>query len=60
MRSALRFLIGGVRDTSRLELDMREIDGVVHAAALKIIPAAEYNPFECVLTNVHAAERPKE
>jgi UDP-N-acetylglucosamine 4,6-dehydratase/5-epimerase len=52
----LRFFIGDVRDTSRLELAMRDIDVVVHAAALKIIPTAEYNPFECVLTNVHGAE----
>jgi UDP-N-acetylglucosamine 4,6-dehydratase len=52
----LRFFIGDVRDASRLELAMREIDIVVHAAALKIVPTAEYNPFECVLTNVHGAE----
>jgi len=52
----LRFFIGDVRDLSRLELAMRDIDIVVHAAALKIIPVAEYNPFECILTNVHGAE----
>jgi UDP-N-acetylglucosamine 4,6-dehydratase/5-epimerase len=52
----LRFFIGDVRDGSRLELAMRDIDMVVHAAALKIVPAAEYNPFECILTNVHGAE----
>src|SRR5262245_33042622 len=52
----LRFFIGDVRDASRLELAMREIDYVIHAAALKIVPAAEYNPFECILTNVHGAE----
>jgi Polysaccharide biosynthesis protein len=52
----LRFFIGDVRDTSRLELAMRDIDVVVHAAALKIVPTAEYNPFECILTNVHGAE----
>src|SRR5665213_12506 len=52
----LRFFIGDVRDVSRLELAMRAIDIVVHAAALKIIPTAEYNPFECILTNVHGAE----
>lgn len=52
----LRFFIGDVRDTSRLELAMRGIDVVVHAAALKIVPTAEYNPFECILTNVHGAE----
>jgi UDP-N-acetylglucosamine 4,6-dehydratase len=52
----MRFFIGDVRDESRLELAMRGIDLVVHAAALKIVPAAEYNPFECILTNVHGAE----
>jgi UDP-N-acetylglucosamine 4,6-dehydratase len=52
----LRFFIGDVRDRSRLELAMRGIDVVVHAAALKIVPTAEYNPFECILTNVHGAE----
>jgi UDP-N-acetylglucosamine 4,6-dehydratase len=52
----MRFFIGDVRDQSRLELAMREIDIVIHAAALKIIPTAEYNPFECILTNVHGAE----
>jgi len=52
----LRFFIGDVRDASRLELAMREVDVVVHAAALKIVPTAEYNPFECILTNVHGAE----
>jgi UDP-N-acetylglucosamine 4,6-dehydratase len=52
----LRFFIGDVRDVSRLELAMLDIDFVVHAAALKIIPTAEYNPFECVLTNVHGTE----
>lgn len=52
----LRFFIGDVRDASRLELAMRDVDFVVHAAALKIVPTAEYNPFECILTNVHGAE----
>jgi UDP-N-acetylglucosamine 4,6-dehydratase/5-epimerase len=52
----MRYFIGDVRDAARLELAMREVDVVVHAAALKIIPTAEYNPFECVLTNVHGAE----
>lgn len=54
--SSLRFFIGDVRDYSRLELAMREVDIVVHAAALKHVPAAEYNPFECIRTNVHGAE----
>ncbi|NJL50249.1 MAG: UDP-N-acetylglucosamine 4,6-dehydratase (inverting) [Blastochloris sp.] len=52
----LRFFIGDVRDAARLELAMRGVDYVVHAAALKIVPLAEYNPFECILTNVHGAE----
>ena len=52
----LRFFIGDVRDASRLELAMRDVDFVMHAAALKIVPTAEYNPFECILTNVHGAE----
>jgi len=56
MSERMRFFIGDVRDLSRLELAMREIDYVVHAAAIKIIPIAEYNPFECILTNVHGAE----
>jgi UDP-N-acetylglucosamine 4,6-dehydratase/5-epimerase len=56
LASRLRFFIGDVRDTGRLELAMREVEVVVHAAALKIVPTAEYNPFECILTNVHGAE----
>ncbi|MEI9984875.1 MAG: UDP-N-acetylglucosamine 4,6-dehydratase (inverting) [Aliidongia sp.] len=54
--SAPRFFIGDVRDQSRLALAMREIDIVIHAAALKHVPAAEYNPFECIRTNVNGAE----
>jgi UDP-N-acetylglucosamine 4,6-dehydratase/5-epimerase len=52
----LRFFIGDVRDKERLELAMREIDLCVHAAALKHVPAAEYNPIECIHTNVYGAE----
>jgi UDP-N-acetylglucosamine 4,6-dehydratase len=52
----LRFFIGDVRDQSRLALAMREVDVVIHAAALKHVPAAEYNPFECIRTNVNGAE----
>jgi len=52
----LRFFIGDVRDGERLELAMREVDYVIHAAALKHVPAAEYNPFECIRTNVSGAE----
>lgn len=52
----LRFFIGDVRDASRLAQAMRGIDYVIHAAAMKIVPTAEYNPFECVRTNIHGAE----
>jgi len=54
--SCLRYFIGDVRDRDRLEMAMRGIDYVIHAAALKQVPAAEYNPFECIQTNVHGAE----
>ncbi len=53
---SLRFFIGDVRDVDRLEMAFRDIEYVVHAAALKHVPAAEYNPFECIMTNVHGAE----
>jgi UDP-N-acetylglucosamine 4,6-dehydratase len=52
----LRFFIGDVRDQARLALAMREIDIVIHAAALKHVPAAEYNPMECIRTNINGAE----
>lgn len=51
-----RFFIGDVRDADRLAMAMRNVDYVVHAAALKIVPTAEYNPFECIQTNVIGAE----
>jgi UDP-N-acetylglucosamine 4,6-dehydratase len=51
----LRYFIGDVRDASRLRRAMREVDIVVHAAALKQVPACEYNPIEAVLTNVMGA-----
>lgn len=53
---AIRYFIGDVRDVDRLEMAMRDVDVVVHAAALKHVPAAEYNPLECIYTNVHGAE----
>lgn len=53
---ALRFFLGDVRDEARLRQAMSGIDVVVHAAALKQVPAAEYNPQECIKTNVHGAE----
>lgn len=52
----LRYFIGDVRNVERLEMAMRGVDVVVHAAALKHVPTAEYNPFECIQTNVHGAE----
>ncbi len=52
----LRCFIGDVRDQARLELAMRGIDTVVHAAALKVVPIAEYNPTECIATNIGGAE----
>lgn len=48
----LRFFIGDVRDKDRLAFALREISHVVHAAALKIVPAMEYNPGECIKTNI--------
>ncbi|MBT3237551.1 MAG: UDP-N-acetylglucosamine 4,6-dehydratase (inverting) [Rhodospirillaceae bacterium] len=54
--SSIRYFIGDVRDANRLEMAMRGIDYVIHAAALKHVPAAEYNPFECIHTNVLGAE----
>jgi len=53
---AVRYFLGDVRDRDRLEMALRGIDIVVHAAALKQVPAAEYNPFECIHTNVVGAE----
>lgn len=50
------FLIGDVRDCGRLQMAMRGVDVVIHAAALKQVPVCEYNPFEAVQTNVHGAE----
>jgi len=52
----LRYFIGDIRDRSRLEMAMRDIDVVIHAAALKHVPIAEYNPTECIHTNINGAE----
>lgn len=52
----LRFFLGDVRDASRLDMAFRGVDLVVHAAALKQVPALEYNPFEAVMTNVLGAQ----
>ena len=53
---ALRYFIGDVRDADRLRRAMEGIEIVIHAAALKQVPAAEYNPFECIKTNVIGAQ----
>ena len=52
----IRFFIGDVRDRDRLDMALRDVDYVIHAAALKQVPTAEYNPFECIRTNVFGAE----
>ncbi|HEY9855061.1 MAG TPA: UDP-N-acetylglucosamine 4,6-dehydratase (inverting) [Stenomitos sp.] len=52
----MRYFIGDVRDLPRLIQAMRGVDYVIHAAALKQVPAAEYNPMECIKTNIHGAE----
>jgi UDP-N-acetylglucosamine 4,6-dehydratase/5-epimerase len=52
----LRYFIGDVRDAERLRVALRGIDYVIHAAALKQVSAAEYNPMECIKTNIHGAE----
>lgn len=53
---SLRFFIGDVRDSERLNTALHGVDYVVHAAALKQIPAAEYNPMECIKTNITGAQ----
>lgn len=55
-KNNVRFFIGDVRDLDRLTMAFRDVDYVIHAAALKQITVAEYNPFECIRTNVHGAE----
>jgi len=52
----MRYFIGDVRDRDRLTQAMSGVDYVIHAAALKQVPAAEYNPMECIKTNIHGAE----
>jgi UDP-N-acetylglucosamine 4,6-dehydratase len=52
----LRYFLGDIRDEARLQRALEGIDIVVHAAALKQVPAAEYNPFECIKTNVLGAQ----
>lgn len=52
----MRYFIGDVRDKDRLKRAMQGVDYVIHAAALKQVPAAEYNPMECIKTNINGAE----
>lgn len=52
----MRYFIGDVRDRDRLRRAMQGVDYVIHAAALKQVPAAEYNPMECIKTNINGAE----
>jgi UDP-N-acetylglucosamine 4,6-dehydratase len=52
----IRYFIGDVRDRDRLDLALRDVDYVIHAAAMKQVTTAEYNPFECIRTNVFGAE----
>jgi UDP-N-acetylglucosamine 4,6-dehydratase len=55
-QDCMRYFIGDVRDRERLIQAMKGVDYVIHAAALKQVPAAEYNPMECIKTNIHGAE----
>lgn len=52
----MRYFIGDVRDLVRVQQAMKGVDYVIHAAAMKQVPAAEYNPTECIKTNIHGAE----
>jgi UDP-N-acetylglucosamine 4,6-dehydratase len=52
----LRFFIGDVRDFNRLKMAIKGVDYIVHAAAMKHVPIAEYNPMECIKTNINGAE----
>ena len=54
--ACMRYFLGDVRDGVRLTQAMRGVDIVIHAAALKQVPAAEYNPMECIKTNIYGAE----
>ena len=54
--NCMRYFIGDVRDKDRLTRAMQGVDYVIHAAAMKQVPAAEYNPTECIRTNIDGAE----
>ncbi len=53
---SIRYFIGDVRDKDRLDIALHGVDFVIHAAALKQVPAAEYNPIECIKTNINGAQ----
>ena len=55
-QSSMRFFIGDVRDQARLDEACRDVDLIVHAAAMKQVPASEYNPTECIKTNIDGAQ----
>ena len=55
-KKKLRFFLGDIRDKDRLDLSLKNVDYVIHAAALKQVPAAEYNPIEAIKTNVLGAQ----
>lgn len=52
----LRFFLGDVRDYNRIDMAMKDVDIVIHCAAMKQVPASEYNPSECIKTNINGAE----
>ncbi len=52
----MRYFLGDVRDADRMMQAFKDVDYVIHAAAIKQVPAAEYNPMECIKTNIHGAE----
>ncbi|RDU66087.1 UDP-N-acetylglucosamine 4,6-dehydratase (inverting) [Helicobacter didelphidarum] len=54
-QNCMRYFLGDVRDYARLESALRDVDICIHAAALKHVPIAEYNPMECIKTNIHGA-----
>jgi len=54
--SCMRYFIGDVRDNERLTRAMQDVDFVIHAAAIKHVPVAEYNPMECIKTNINGAQ----
>lgn len=55
-QNCMRYFIGDVRDSDRLKKAFRDVDYVIHAAALKHVPIAEYNPMECIKTNINGAQ----